>query len=86
MASTSPRPATPTTDTFPSYLARASATDAACPAHVPHQGAQNHNRYWLVDRDNANTVVRYRLAGQDYVEAARQPLAWLLNTDPRDHL
>jgi Uma2 family endonuclease len=43
-------------------------------------------RYWLVDRDNANTVIRFGLAGHDYVEAGRQPLAWLLSTDPRDHL
>jgi hypothetical protein len=43
-------------------------------------------RYWLVERDNANTVVRYELTGQDYVEVGRQPLAWLLNTNPTDHL
>jgi Uma2 family endonuclease len=43
-------------------------------------------RYWLVERDAANTVVRLELAGDDYVEVGRQPLAWLLNTDPADHL
>lgn len=43
-------------------------------------------RYWLVDRDAANTVVRYELDGGAYAEIGRQPLAWLLNTDPADHL
>ena len=43
-------------------------------------------RYWIVDRDAANTVIRYALVGEAYAEVGRQPLAWLLNTDPADHL
>lgn len=44
-------------------------------------------RYWIVDRDAAHTVTRLRLASGGYVAAgAPQPLAWLLNTEPRDHL
>ena len=43
-------------------------------------------RYWIVDRDAASTVIRYELVGDAYSEVGRQPLAWLLNTDPADHL
>lgn len=44
-------------------------------------------RYWVVDRDNAQTVTLYELAERGvYREAARMPLAWLLQTSPADHL
>lgn len=43
-------------------------------------------RYWLVDRDTTHTVIRFELAGDEYVEAGRQPLAWLLNTAPTAYL
>jgi Uma2 family endonuclease len=44
-------------------------------------------QYWVVDRDPAQTVSMYEL-GHDatYVERAKMPLAWLLNTSPADHL
>jgi Uma2 family endonuclease len=44
-------------------------------------------RYWVVDRDPAQTVSLYEL-GPDgtYLERAKMPLAWLLNTKPADHL
>jgi Uma2 family endonuclease len=44
-------------------------------------------QYWVVDRDAAETVTLYRLGpGDDYVERAKMPLAWLLQTAPVDHL
>ncbi|GAB3812625.1 Uma2 family endonuclease [Micromonospora zhanjiangensis] len=44
-------------------------------------------RYWVVDRDGAQTVTLYELAGQGgYAERAKMPLAWLLQTSPTDHL
>jgi Uma2 family endonuclease len=44
-------------------------------------------QYWVVDRDAAQTVTLHRLDGQgSYVERARMPLAWLLQTPPADHL
>jgi Uma2 family endonuclease len=37
-------------------------------------------RYWLVDRDEANTVLALKLEGGEFVaEREPQPLAWLLN-------
>jgi Uma2 family endonuclease len=44
-------------------------------------------RYWLVDRDAAQTVTLHRLApsGQ-YDVVTKLPLAWLLTTAPADHL
>jgi Uma2 family endonuclease len=44
-------------------------------------------RYWVVERDTAQTVTLYCL-GQagDYELVTRLPLAWLLNTTPSDHL
>jgi Uma2 family endonuclease len=44
-------------------------------------------RYWMVDRDSAQTVTLYRL-GQtgEYETVTMLPLAWLLNTSPADHL
>lgn len=44
-------------------------------------------RFWLVDRDAAQTVTLHRLGesgGYDVV--TKLPLAWLLNTAPADHL
>lgn len=44
-------------------------------------------RYWLVDRDAAQTVTLYRI-GQtgEYEVVTMLALAWLLNTAPADHL
>jgi Uma2 family endonuclease len=48
-------------------------------AGVPH--------YWTVARDAANTVTLHRLATDGaYEVAAQQPLAWLLQTAPAEHL
>lgn len=44
-------------------------------------------RYWVVERDSAQTVTLYNLGpGDTYHESAKMPLAWLLNTAPTDHL
>ncbi len=43
-------------------------------------------RYWVVDRDAANTVTMHRLAGEQYEVRAATPLAWVLNTDAVEHL
>ena len=44
-------------------------------------------RYWVVDRDAAQTVTLHELgAAGTYREKAKMPLAWLLNTSPVDHL
>lgn len=44
-------------------------------------------QYWMVDRDNAQTVTLHRLGPDDtYVERAKMPLAWLLRTEPSEHL
>jgi Uma2 family endonuclease len=43
-------------------------------------------RYWVVDRDPAQTVTMYELGPETYVERAKMPLSWLLNTSPADHL
>jgi Uma2 family endonuclease len=44
-------------------------------------------RYWVVDRDDALTVTLYQLSAEAaYAERARMPLAWLLRTNPDDHL
>ena len=44
-------------------------------------------RYWMVERDAAQTVTLYALAGNGtYDVAAKMPLAWLLQTSPHDHL
>lgn len=43
-------------------------------------------RYWMVERDSAQTVTLYDLgADGDYGVAAKMPLAWLLQTKPADH-
>jgi Uma2 family endonuclease len=44
-------------------------------------------RYWVVDRDPAQTVTLHRI-GQtgEYEVVTMLPLAWLLNTAPADHL
>jgi Uma2 family endonuclease len=43
-------------------------------------------RYWVVDRDAAQTVTLYRLdTDREYEVAAKMPLAWLLQTAPADH-
>jgi Uma2 family endonuclease len=44
-------------------------------------------RFWLVDRDAAQTVTLHRLgASGEYDVVTKMPLAWLLNTEPADHL
>jgi Uma2 family endonuclease len=44
-------------------------------------------RYWVVERDSAQTVTLHVLAEPGtYREEARMPLAWLLQTSPTDHL
>ncbi|WP_436523659.1 Uma2 family endonuclease [Actinoplanes sp. HUAS TT8] len=44
-------------------------------------------RYWVVDRDAANTVTLYRLTETDgYESVTKLPLAWLLQSSPDDHL
>jgi Uma2 family endonuclease len=45
-------------------------------------------RYWLVNRDTAQSVTRWRLVDGGYrpVATAAQPLAWLLSTAPDEHL
>jgi Uma2 family endonuclease len=43
-------------------------------------------RYWLVERDTAQTVTLYVLGSDKaYDVAAKMPLAWLLQTRPADH-
>jgi Uma2 family endonuclease len=43
-------------------------------------------RYWLVERDTAQTVTLYVLGSdKTYEVAAKMPLAWLLQTRPADH-
>jgi Uma2 family endonuclease len=43
-------------------------------------------RYWVVDRDAAQTVTMYALGSdRTYEVAAKMPLAWLLQTAPADH-
>jgi len=43
-------------------------------------------RYWLVERDTAQTVTLHVLgADNTYDVAAKMPLAWLLETKPGDH-
>jgi Uma2 family endonuclease len=44
-------------------------------------------QYWVVDRDDAQTVTLYHLTSDaTYTERAKMPLAWLLQTNPADHL
>jgi Uma2 family endonuclease len=44
-------------------------------------------QYWVVDRDDAQTVTLYQLASKaTYAERAKMPLAWLLQTSPVDHI
>jgi Uma2 family endonuclease len=44
-------------------------------------------QYWVVDRDDAQTVTLYQLSSDGaYVERAKMPLLWLLQTTPSDHL
>jgi Uma2 family endonuclease len=43
-------------------------------------------RYWMVERDAAQTVTLHVLgADNTYEVSAKMPLAWLLQTDPADH-
>jgi len=43
-------------------------------------------RYWIVDRDFAQTVTQHRLAADGtYEVVGAAPLAWLLRTAPDDH-
>ena len=44
-------------------------------------------QYWVVNRDNVQTVALYRLdSSGSYVERAKMPLAWLLQTAPANHI
>jgi Uma2 family endonuclease len=44
-------------------------------------------RYWIVSRDAAHTVTRWRLVDGAYQPAGDpQPLTWLLTTTPDEHL
>lgn len=44
-------------------------------------------RFWLVDRDPAQTVTLHRLGETgEYDVVTKLPLAWLLKTEPADHL
>jgi Uma2 family endonuclease len=44
-------------------------------------------RYWLVDRDTAQTVTLHRLGPTgEYDVVTKLPLAWLLASAPKDHL
>ncbi|WP_199515641.1 Uma2 family endonuclease [Nucisporomicrobium flavum] len=44
-------------------------------------------RYWMVERDVAQTVTLHTLGPSGtYDVAAKMPLAWLLQTSPADHL
>jgi Uma2 family endonuclease len=52
--------------------------DEYATAGIPH--------YWVVDRDAAQSVTLHRRAGDSYVVQAKMPLAWLLQTSPKDHL
>jgi Uma2 family endonuclease len=43
-------------------------------------------RYWVIERDPAQTATLYVLgADKTYETAAKMPLAWLLQTAPADH-
>jgi Uma2 family endonuclease len=43
-------------------------------------------RYWMVERDAAQTVTLHVLgADKAYEVAAKMPLAWLLQSSPADH-
>jgi Uma2 family endonuclease len=56
---------------------------AAKPAEYAAAGIP---QYWTVDRDTAQTVTMYRLAGDRYEVRAATPLAWVLQTDVTEHL
>jgi Uma2 family endonuclease len=44
-------------------------------------------RYWVVDRDAAQTVTLHRIGPTgEYEVATKLPLAWLLRTAPEEHL
>jgi Uma2 family endonuclease len=44
-------------------------------------------RYWMVERDAAQTVTLHALGPDNaYEVSAKMPLAWLLRTPPADHL
>jgi Uma2 family endonuclease len=44
-------------------------------------------RYWLVDRDAAQTVTLHRLRPDGtYEVGSKMPLAWLLRTEPAEHV
>ncbi len=42
--------------------------------------------YWIVGSDAGNPVTMLRLAGDGYRQVQVQPLSWLLNTTPAEHL
>ncbi len=55
-------------------------------AKVGEYAAAGIPQYWIVARDDAQTVTMHRLvAGGSYEVAATAPLAWLLQTRPADH-
>jgi Uma2 family endonuclease len=43
-------------------------------------------RYWVVDRDRAQTVTMYELSGDAYVVREMRPLDQVLDTQPSDYL
>lgn len=43
-------------------------------------------RYWMVDRDQAQTVTMFELVGDSYAVRTVMPLEWVLNSKPSDHL
>lgn len=43
-------------------------------------------RYWIVSSDAGNPVTMLRLGGEGYQQVQVQPLSWLLNTTPAEHL
>lgn len=55
-------------------------------AKVAEYAGAGFPRYWTVDRDPAQTVTMYELAGDTYTSRVSMPLDWVLNTKPSDHL
>lgn len=61
----------------------AAVDKAAKPAEYAFAGIP---QYWTVDRDTAQTVTMYKLAGDHYEVRATTPLAWVLQTGVTEHL
>jgi Uma2 family endonuclease len=43
-------------------------------------------RYWVVNKEAGNPVTMWQLGSTGYREVLQQPLAWLLNTSPEQHV